>query len=132
MSKIPLPVLSLLQEKITRDTLLRTALIGSLGWSYDPSQFDFKFDNANEKSRFERFQKSLAAISSNSNSYSEVMIEVNKEDWKAADALATKHLSYANVQGGMTEENPPLLADFLVLAMIPSGLIDEFHQQAFA
>lgn len=105
----------------TREGLIRFAVAGAVLESRNPLALQFGLDNEAERTRFERYQKFLQFVAGNNKVYSDVMRLVNGEKWKEANMLAAKQLREIGVEDGKTVDNPPALADFLILALTPIG-----------
>jgi hypothetical protein len=124
-SATPRPALLLVWESWgqnqTREGLIRFVVAGAILESRNPLAFQFGLENEAERTRFERYQKVLQYIAENNKAYSDVMRLVSGEKWREANEIAAKHLLKIGIKGGQTVDDPPALADFLILALTPVG-----------
>jgi hypothetical protein len=108
---------ALISSYPTRDTLVRTAAYASFSWLRDSKAIRFNLEQGGaDRQRFERFSKVLKSIADNPAWYAEIMTHVAKDDWANANRIATELLQ--TEEAGETIDNPPTVADVLLLAIM--------------
>ena len=103
-------------RRLTRESFISFVTCALVLQSRDPSLLEV-VDNEADRIRFLRLQKVLQLIAEHSDAYAEVMSLVNLESWREADLVAHNYLSQIGVGVGQSFDEPPALADFLVVAM---------------
>jgi len=105
----------------TREKLLRFAVYGAVLWSQRPTAFDLTLSDEVDRNRFQRFAQVVQLVAKNNAAYTRVMDLANQEKWKEADQAASEILEQADIRVGTEASDPPAIADFLLLALIPAG-----------
>lgn len=78
--------------------------------------------------RLARLQVALEAVASDISSLSNVMRDARHNQWKSANATAVKSLEKTKIKFGTTVDNPPAIADFLLMAVLPTCATREFSK----
>jgi len=104
----------------TREGLVRAIGFGAALKSRVSESFDAGLSHPMEAERLARLEKAFDAFSKNPAGLTAVLNLVGKHDWKGANQEAQKHLGIAGITGGNTVDDPPALADVLLLSVIPT------------
>ena len=105
----------------TRVGLIRYASFGAGAWGNSDNYFEFNLDNDVDLHRFERYQEFLNFVVDEHHIYTDVMEHVSCDNWVEANKVASAYFKKVGLQEGNTVDEPPALADFLILALTPIG-----------
>ncbi|MGZ3459838.1 MAG: hypothetical protein ACXU86_15185 [Archangium sp.] len=109
-----------LPQNHTREGLVRAVGFGATLKNRVSESFDAGFSHPLETRRLARLEKALDSFAKNPAGLTAVLTLVGKHDWKGADQEAQKHLAAAGITGGNSVDDPPALADVLLLSVIPT------------
>jgi hypothetical protein len=92
---------------------------GRLAWLQRTGGSDFGLDDSASRARFDRFRSALALVKQNAAAYREVIGHASNQDWRGAETAAGRYFTSAGIRAGTSIDDPPALADFLMMAYAP-------------
>ena len=120
---------SFVSRNHTRDALIRAVAFVESLHSRRPDAFDSGLGHPYEASRVARFAKALDLFAGTPAVLTELLTFVSKDDYKGAEAAAQTHLGIVGIHGGKTLNEPPFVADALLVSVIPTCFTLAFGRQ---
>jgi hypothetical protein len=103
------------------DQLQRFIVQSILAWRGDFRYFDLRMDEPIERARLARFAASLQVVAGRPDVYRHCIHAIARGAWREAEEAAAVLLASARIAYGCSMDEPPAVADLVLIAFIPAA-----------